>query len=280
MNLKKYAPTFIVITTVASFITDVLQPLGNVLFYTLIVAFVGAVTLTIIRKIIDDKMRIARGFLWIWTSISGLFFVAQLLLGAGSTGVAADLVPGIASLQDRLGIMQKQIEDVRENTEEIKESTSRIESTLGSISSDIQEIGQLGGIIVNPDIPEEWYSNAKLYELKGDFGNARRSYMKCLIDMPNKIDAHLDFIQFLKAQEGRIGAREIYLSISRNNPGVATKVAMAMLLPPMQRIESLESIDVDGRVPPPVLYLLANQFSEYTLGVQTLSDKRSELNCL
>ena len=186
----------------------------------------------------------------------------------------------VASLQNRLGIIQEQIESVRANTEEIKETTDRIESSLDSIGDDIQEIGQLGGIVANPKIPEQWYSNAKIYELKGDFGNARRAYLQCLPQMPDKIDAHLDFVQFLKVQEGRVGAREIYLAVSKQNPGIASRVALAALLMPDKQVESLEQIMDDGDIPPPVLYLLANRYSEVTLGSQSLSDKSLELKWL
>jgi hypothetical protein len=120
------------------------------LFYTLILALAAAILLTITRNKFGGKVRVAIGFLWIWSSISGIFITSQLLLGASGTGVTADLVPGVASLQNRLGIMQEQIEAVRVNTEEIKEATARIESSLDSIWDDIQEIGQLGGIQTIP----------------------------------------------------------------------------------------------------------------------------------
>ena len=110
--------------------SDVLQPLGPILFYTLILALAGAILLTITRNKFGEKVRVAIGFLWIWSSISGIFITSQLLLGASGTGVTADLVPGVASLQNRLGIMQEQIEAVRVNTEEIKETTEEIEEAL------------------------------------------------------------------------------------------------------------------------------------------------------
>ena len=280
VGLRKYSTTFVILASIGGFIGDVLQPLGPILLYTTVLSAAAAILLTIFRKRVSSRTCLATGFLWIWFACSGVFVAGQWALGASSAGLAANVIPGVAQLQDRMGLVQEKLDQVHAQTTEIKTTTKRIESSVNELGEGIRELGQLGGIVPDPQTPEQWYSNAKLYELKGDFGNARRAYLQCLPKMPNKIDAHLDFIQFLKAQEGRVGAREIYLPIARNNPGVATKVAMAMLLPPMQRIGLLESIEVNGVTPPPVLYLLANQYSEDTLGVQTLSDKQAELKWL
>jgi hypothetical protein len=66
MAIKKYAPALVIISSVGGFIGDVLQPLGPILFYTLILALAAAILLTITRNKFGGKVRVAIGFLWIW----------------------------------------------------------------------------------------------------------------------------------------------------------------------------------------------------------------------
>jgi hypothetical protein len=279
-DLRKYSPVFVVLASIGGFIGDVLQPLGPILFYTTVLSAAAAILLTIFRKRMSSRTRLATGFLWVWFACSGVFIAGQWALGASSTGLAADVIPGIAQLQDRMGLVKQRLDEVHAQTTEINATTTRIESSVNELGEGIRELGQLGGIVPDPQTPEQWYSNAKLYELKGDFGNARRAYLQCLTHMPDKIDAHLAFVQFLKAQEGRVGAREVYLPIARRSPGVGTAVALASLLPSGKQAEALELVKIDDQIPAPVLYLLSDRYSESRLGVQSLSDKRSELKWL
>jgi len=47
-----------------------------------------------------------------------------------------------------------------------------------------------GGILADPKIPEEFYANARMYEQKGDAGNARRSYAKFFTFDLDYLDPH------------------------------------------------------------------------------------------
>ncbi len=279
-NIRKYSTAFAVLSSVGGFVGDVLQPLGPVLLYTSVLSATAAVALTAFKSRVSARAHVAAGFLWIWFACSGAFVTGQWALGATSNGLAADVIPGVSQFQDRLGLVQQRMDEVYAQTTEINEKTARIESSVSEINEGIRDLGQLGGIIADPQTPEQWYSNAKFYELKGDFGNARRSYLRCLQNMPEKIDAHLTFVQFLKAQEGRVGAREVYLPIARRSPGVGSSVALAVLLPPDDQATALEQIIVDEAIPAPVLFLIAERYSADRLGTQSLVDKGRELKWL
>jgi len=89
---------------------------------------------------------------------------------------------------------------------------------------------QAGGIIQNAQRPEEHYHNARLYEQRGDFGNARRSYNALFAYKLDFLDPHLRYQTFLKIQEGRTGAREIYNAIYEQDKRPLIDFARILLL--------------------------------------------------
>ncbi len=60
-------------------------------------------------------------------------------------------------------------EESTRHTEEMAESLGRIAESFESLKTD--------GIIDDPSTPNEYYHNARLHELEGDYGNARRAYL-------------------------------------------------------------------------------------------------------
>ncbi|MBG79292.1 MAG: hypothetical protein CMJ39_01110 [Phycisphaerae bacterium] len=279
-SIQKYMPAFVAIGSIGGFIGDVLQPLGPVLLYSAIFSGAAVLILWILRKRLSEKFHLAFGFLMAWLFCSSIFVGVQWMFDSNESGMFAEIVPGIASLQDRLGLVEVSLGQIEDQTNEINATTARIESSVNRVEEGISQLGQAGGIISDPQTAAQWYSNARMYELKGDFANARRAYLQCLAQMPDKIDAHLSFVDFLKMQEGRVGAREVYLPIARRHSGVAADIALAMLLPADKQVAALESIQIDGVIPVPVLFLLADRFSEDRLGFQTLEDKASERSWL
>jgi len=90
------------------------------------------------------------------------------------------------------------------------ETSIPVSDELGEV---FLQIMKSGGIIANAKKPEEFYANARMYEQKGDSGNARRSYAKFFTFDLEYVDPHLRYQKYLKIQEGREGAREVYLEI-------------------------------------------------------------------
>lgn len=145
---------------------------------------------------------------------TGAFTVLQHGEKSGEIGIVASTVPAIAALQKQLGIIEEKLDDIKRDTESIKDSTTRIESksdklleSLDTIKEGVENASS-DGIIKNPASPEEYYHNARIQELGGDYAAARRSYLEYFkSDLP-QIDPHLRFISFLKVQEGTAGHRK------------------------------------------------------------------------
>ena len=59
----------------------------------------------------------------------------------------------------------------------IAHATQRISTSLETIRKDLIEATKHDGIIDTPSIPSDFYHNARQYEQRGDYPNARRSYV-------------------------------------------------------------------------------------------------------
>ena len=166
------------------------------------------------------------------------------------SGVIASKIPVIKSLQSSLGLIADDVTAIRKSTENIEKTTARTDETVKQIEKNTKEnteatrkvteavqdstkqivssltemqkgfsaLTQSGGVITNPTRPEQFYHNARVQEQGGDYGNARRSYNRYFGFKLEFLDPHLRYQTFLKIQEGRAGAQEIYSAIYENDP--------------------------------------------------------------
>jgi hypothetical protein len=127
----------------------------------------------------------------------------------------------------------------------------------------------------------DFYANARLYEIRGDFLNARRSYLGYFNFALPYVDPHLRFQTFLRVQEGRVGAREVYQELVSQKPDDPVRpFALALLYDPPERVTRLEAYIAEHPDFAPAYYELSRDFSQARLGSQTLADKRREQELL
>lgn len=149
------------------------------------------------------------------------------------------------------------------------------------IAREFAAIAGRGAIVTEPKEPQEFYANARLYELRGDFLNARRSYLGYFNFGQQYVDPHYRFQTFLKVQEGRAGAREVYGDLAgAHRTDEVMQYAAALLQEPDPRKARLEAIIAAKPDFAPAYYELARNFSEAALGAQTLADKDKERDLL
>lgn len=131
-------------------------------------------------------------------------------------------------------------------------------------------------IVEKPTRPHEFYANARMREIQGDYPKARQDYLKYFAFGESKVDPHYRFQAFLRVQEGRAGAREFYnsLALADNNP--VLQFATALLNEPEQRKESLRSYIEAHPDFAPAYYELSRDYSLARLGQQSLADKKAE----
>lgn len=135
-------------------------------------------------------------------------------------------------------------------------------------------------IVEKPTRPHEFYANARMRELQGDYPKARQDYLKFFAFGEEKVDPHYRFQAFLRVQEGRAGAREFYASLAQGNKDPILQFATALLSEREQRIELLSSYIESSPEFGPAYYELSRDYSLARLGQQSLADKKAEYAAL
>jgi hypothetical protein len=296
LNLSRYVGVFGPIGAVGGFISDVVQPLAPLASYVFWLSLAATAGL-IIGVLVVRGMRARLVPPLVLTASFLVFSGAILLFQSKETeakGVLATNFPFVAELQQTLGVIQKDVAEIKETTRKTAEAVSRVEDTTKSIAQSSQKIAtsleaikdgfaglnKAGGIIQNAQRPEEHYHNARLYEQGGDFGNARRSYNAFFAFKLDFLDPHLRYQAFLKVQEGRAGAREIYATMYEQDRRPLIDFARILLGDAPQRIELLKTFLASNPEFAPGYYELSQEYSTARKGTQSLGDKQAELAAL
>ena len=90
----------------------------------------------------------------------------------------------------------------------IKDDTTTIRSDTKEIKQGVGEIGKLGGIIKDPKTPANFYHNARVHELSGQFGEAFADYERYVAADQPFIDPYQSYLQLLRTQRGHEAAVE------------------------------------------------------------------------
>ena len=155
------------------------------------------------------------------------------------------------------------------------EAVDRALTAIEELTASIAGLARLGGVIDSPESITDFVNNARVYERRGDTLNARKMYERAIAMGADFVDVHYAYVAILKAQEGLIGAREIYADLARSNPdNSGAQLAHASVLPGEAREAKLEALDASDYGP--AAYELARLYSLDRLGAQTTSDKRAE----
>lgn len=287
-------------TGIVALITDVLRPLGQISLYLAIALFIISATqlaaYIILKKrynsvntLIADK---SKG-IWFYTIFLASVLGSCILLAAyifnkdKPNGILAEKSITIQKLQEDLGIIKKDLHDIKMHTENISKKTDKIETNTSQIKDSaksidnkmtvmINKVGKQGGIISDPQTAEDFYHNARIYEINGDYGNARKAYIRYFSFSDNKLDPHIRFQSFLKIQEGAPGAREIYNEMFMNSSNLIDQYALILLSQTSEKRNLLIDFEKKNSNFGPVYYELAKSFSKAALGEQGLNDKQKE----
>jgi hypothetical protein len=215
-----------------------------------------------------------------------------------STDTVAQKTQEIASAQQQQAAQgaetQKTVEAVKQTTdtlaagqqqraaqaEKLQATTEQIAASIDTIAKGFAALAAQGGAIADPKRPDEYYHNARVYELSGDMLNARRSYLAFAGFDVDAIDPYTRFATLLRVQDGKAGAREVFGALADKGKALSIKLVHLVQFDDAQRLDKLNAFIATHPDFPPAYFLLAQEFSEDRLGSQSLSDKRSEATAL
>ncbi|RWF38718.1 MAG: methyl-accepting chemotaxis protein [Mesorhizobium sp.] len=215
-----------------------------------------------------------------------------------STDMVAQKTEEIASAQKQQTEQgtqtQKAVEAVKQTTDtlatgqqqaaaqadKLQATTEQIAASIDTIAKGFAALAAQGGAIADPKRPDEYYHNARVYELSGDMLNARRSYLAFANFDVDAVDPYTRFATLLRVQDGKAGAREVFGQLADKAKAPAIKLVHLEQFDDAQRLDKLNAFIAAHPDYAPAYFLLAQEFSEDRLGSQSLSDKRSEAEAL
>jgi hypothetical protein len=293
---KQYLAIFTPVAAVGGFVSDVIQPLAPLSTYVFWASLAGTAGLIIALAVAwHARARLIPPLILVASFLvfSGLF-VALQTEESEAKGVLATNFTWVAELQQSIGLIRKDIAEIKETTTRTAEAVTRVEDSTKNIAQSsermavsleaIQQgfagLAKSGGIIANAARPEEHYHNARAYEQRGDYGNARRSYNAFFASRLDVLDPHLRYQAFLKVQEGRAGAREIYGAMYEQDKRPLIDFARILLFEAPQRTDMLKSFLAANADFAPGFYELSRDYSAARKGAQSLGDRQAELEAL
>jgi tetratricopeptide (TPR) repeat protein len=231
---------------VGGFLSDVFLPLANfapvVFAFSVIATIFAYVWLFFVfrrhgqAKAFDSW---AMGSLVAAFSSAMIFGLWSVFLSLGpERGYLATNVDPIADIQARLLGIEESVEQIEQTTEQTatqvaQSATAQAEgfASLEEALANIQSGQQV--IIESPGTPQEWYNNARIYQLRGDTANAITAYEGFIESSPDLefVDPFEDYVDLLTATQGIARAREIFQDLGNRFPTNRTiQVILASLL--------------------------------------------------
>jgi serine/threonine protein kinase len=167
-----------------------------------------------------------------------------------------------------------------ENTKEIAAATRQISLSLEAIREGFAAAAQRGGIIDNPRMPSDFYHNARLYEQRGDYPNARRNYLGFFSFDLDLVDPHRRYQRLLVMQEGRAAARQAYAEMEATAQSFVVSFAAILLEDDDRRAGLLTEFTELHPGFAPAVWELSREYSRTRLGAQGLADMAREKELL
>ncbi|MFT3895320.1 MAG: hypothetical protein QM730_27155 [Anaerolineales bacterium] len=281
-----------IIGAVGGFIGDIVAPLGNVAPWVALISFV----FTLITLFGFLALRRKQGALAWDSPVAGGLLIASastLIFGGWSlifavgpdNGYLAENVKPIATMQSQLFDLQEDVTQIKETTGDTATQVVAIATSQAEGFADIQEaFAQLqmgeGTLVQNPTTPQEWYSNARLYQLRGDTANAIKSYEGYFQFNLEYVDPLIEYSALLKATEGIARTRQIMTEMLNTHPeNLSLDLAVGRLLDtPQERLERFTALSMRASQYGPVFAELGDEYTRAigSTPTQDLINKQSD----
>lgn len=280
------------ISTVGGFIGDIIAPLGNFapwiaglsLVFALITLF-GFIALR--RKQGDEAWDspVAAGLLIASASTVVFGFWSVVFAIGPQNGYLAENIAPVATVQAQLLNLQEDVTEIKTTTGDTATQVAVAATAQAQGFADIQASFaalQTGGgnIADNPQTPQAWYSNARLYQLRGDTANALKAYEGYFTFQLEYVDPYAEYTALLKATEGIARARQLIGDQLAAHPtSLALELTLARLLDTRdERLARLMALAARAPQFGPVYFELGSEYTQAIAATPTnaLLTKQSE----
>lgn len=290
--LTRAAAPVSIIGAVGGFIGDIIAPLGNFAPWIALLSLV----FTILSLFGFLSLRRRQGALAWDSPIAGALLIAGastavfggwsviFALGLEKGYLAENVVP-IATMQAQLLNLQEDVTAIKGTTGETATQVAVAATAQAQGFADIQaafaalQLGE-GTLVKNPATPQEWYSNARLYQLRGDTANAIKSYEGYFRFNLEFVDPLLEYTALLKATEGIARTRQMITDMLNSHPdNLSLELTMARLLDtPQERLERLTALAARAPQYGPVFNELGEEYTRAigSTPTQDLLNKQTE----
>lgn len=280
--LKKSLVPMSLIGSVGAFIGDVLKPFADFGKIFLLISLAGAAIFGIILlhfkrkegKIIHKEKWMAGFIFFVLFAVMWGIYIPISKAGPAQ-GYLADNVDAISRLQ-------RDVLKIGEDVTEIKGDVKKIDSKLDNITAKITQVDLNGGIISDPRTPQEWYSNAVLYKLKGMNEDAIKAFEKFFNYNIIYVDPYLQYIEVTKNVKGTEYLKDFFTRLSdKYSDNQTVKLMNAKITEDRSaRVKQYEKIYSEGDPSAPLLYMLITEYSYANLPQASMLDRDKEVKYL
>ena len=228
--------------SVFGFVGDVLQPLVHLAPILVGLSLVGTLaTLIWIVRIRGQQGHVewdslAGGLFIFCLASTGVFAVLSVVFAVGpDRGYLASSNDGIAQFQAALLNLQQDVSAVKQTTQVTQQDVVTVATAQARGFDEMQrsfaalQVGQ-GNLVSQPSTPSEWYTNARLYQLRGDTANALAAYEGYFKFKLDYLDPYTEYVALLTTTAGIARAREAIGTLQAAQPDSLTLQLSAIRL--------------------------------------------------
>ena len=276
--IKNAAAPLGIIGAVGGFIGDVISPLIDLAPWVAAISFaVALISLVVVLMFHRQPGRqqgeqAALGVLVISVCGALIFGVWTLILAqAPPRGYLATNVEPIAQLQASVLGLQSDVTEIKATTnqtaQQVIESATAQATNFTQLQASFAALLGKGDLVPNPTTPQEWYANARVYQLKGDTANAIKSFEGYFPFKLDYVDPYVEYASLIKTTEGLARAREAVGRLKQTQPNnaAAELVYDTLLDSSEERLTQLKALL--ARLPEyaPVLRELSREYTTASL---------------
>lgn len=265
---------------IAGFFCDFVKPFLNLVPFFLVISLIGALVLWFgfiargkqksevdtLDEVLHSKYGVAFG-IFVLSSAFWLLMVPIFAI-TPQDGVLAAVVPPIGDFQQAV---MKRFDLIDQ----------KLDKGFGAVLQKIDQIDKSAGLIGSPASYNDYYHNAKIYELNGNMLEARKAFEKYFETNLVYFDPFVSYANILKSLEGPSTALELLGKLRDqypDNPGAALIYAISK--PKEDKVFLLEQLAAKYPDYGPIFYYILESTSYLDNGIPTLADQKKAQSAL